>query len=506
MDQSTHRPDEISGYLDFLMLRRRVESNNSLLQHFGFREDPFRVNPDARYLFPSNTHLEALSSLENGFYNNRGFIAMIAPPGMGKTTLLYRFLEDTKDTARSTFIFDIDAECKPRDFVGYILRDFDIKPARSSSEMHKQLSEALIKETEAGRKCVIVIDEAQNLSDLVLERVRLLTNFENSQGKLLQIILSGQPQLTDKLKKASLVQLRQRVSTICHLNLLTPAETRDYIDYRLRQAGYEGEPLFTPEALDLIAEMGGGTPRTINNLCFNTLAMCNALQCKQADRDIVARVAESMDLDQPAGNAASVKLKSEDAVQGEIEPWANVNETLSYWWHAATGEVKVWVPALIGVLVLAGLIVTRLTGLGGGLPSRADIGNAPAQKAIVEPSGTPIATESEPVAAPKPAPKAKPDGIAQSTLQANAGNQSAPKLVGKSAPAQAFLTIDSNPAGADIEIDGAFVGNAPSIIAVGPGSHQVYVEMKGFSSWKKTLSVTGGKIHLNAELVPLPAQ
>ncbi len=237
MDQLTHRPDEMAGYLDFLMLRRRVESNSSLLQHFGFREDPFRVNPDARYLFPSNTHLQALSSLENGFYNNRGFIAMIAPPGMGKTTLLYRFLEDTKDTARSTFIFDIDAECKPRDFVGYILRDFDIKPARSSSEMHKQLSQALIKETEAGRKCVIVIDEAQNLSDAVLERVRLLTNFENSQGKLLQIILSGQPQLTDKLKKASLVQLRQRVSTICHLKLLTPAETKDYIDYRLRQAG-----------------------------------------------------------------------------------------------------------------------------------------------------------------------------------------------------------------------------------------------------------------------------
>jgi type II secretory pathway predicted ATPase ExeA len=506
MDQSAHRPDEISGYLDFLMLRRRVESNNSLLQHFGFREDPFRVNPDARYLFPSNTHLQALSSLENGFYNNRGFIAMIAPPGMGKTTLLYRFLEDTKDTARSTFIFDIDAECKPRDFVGYILRDFDIKPARSSSEMHKQLSEALIKETEAGRKCVIVIDEAQNLSDLVLERVRLLTNFENSQGKLLQIILSGQPQLTDKLKKASLVQLRQRVSTICHLKLLTPAETKDYIDYRLRQAGYEGEPLFTPEALDLIAAMGGGTPRTINNLCFNTLAMCNALQCKQADREMVARVAESMDLDQPADNAANVKLKPEAAVPGEIEPWINVNETLSYWWHAATGEVKVWVPALVGVLVLAGLIVTRLTGLGGAQSAREDIGNSPVQKSIVEPLSTPIAAESESVAAQKPAPKAKPDGIAQSTLQANAGNQSAPKLVGKSAPAQAFLTIDSNPAGADIEIDGRFVGNAPSTIAVGPGSHQVYVEMKGFTAWNKTLSVTGGKIHLDAELVPLPAQ
>src|SRR5664279_4992082 len=233
MDQSTHRPDEISGYLDFLMLRRRVESNNSLLQHFGFREDPFRVNPDARYLFPSNTHLQALASLENGFYNNRGFIAMIAPPGMGKTTLLYRFLEDTQETARSVFLFDIDAECEPRDFVGYILREFGITPAQSSSEMHRQLADALITETQAGRKCVVVIDEAQNLSDAVLERVRLLTNFETSQGKLLQIILSGQPQLTDKLMQASLVQLRQRVSAICRLEPLSPEETVAYIDYRL---------------------------------------------------------------------------------------------------------------------------------------------------------------------------------------------------------------------------------------------------------------------------------
>src|SRR5690348_6247409 len=109
MDQIGYRPDDMAGYLDFLMHRRRVESSSTLLQHFGFREDPFRVNPDARYLFPSETHLQALAALESGFYNNRGFIAMIAPPGMGKTSLLYRFLEDTKDTARSTFIFDIDA-------------------------------------------------------------------------------------------------------------------------------------------------------------------------------------------------------------------------------------------------------------------------------------------------------------------------------------------------------------------------------------------------------------
>ena len=150
MDTTFHSPDEMAGYLGFLMHRRRVESNATLLQHFGFKEDPFGVSPDPRYMYPSQTHQQALASLENGFYNNRGFIAMIAPPGMGKTTLLYRFLEDTEANARSVFLFDIDPDCKPRDFVGYILREFGVTPAQTSSEMHSQLGDALIKETKQG--------------------------------------------------------------------------------------------------------------------------------------------------------------------------------------------------------------------------------------------------------------------------------------------------------------------------------------------------------------------
>ena len=486
----------MAGYLDFLMRRRRVESGNTMLQHFGFREDPFRVNPDARYLFPSQTHLQALSSLENGFYNNRGFIAIIAPPGMGKTTLLYRFLEDTKDTARSTFIFDIDGECKPRDFVGYILRDFGISPANSSSEMHKQLSEALVKETEAGRKCVVVIDEAQNLSDAVLERVRLLTNFENSQGKLLQIILSGQPQLTDKLMHASLVQLRQRVSTICRLDLLTPQETRDYVDYRLRQAGYTDDPPFTDEALDLIAEMSGGIPRTINNLCYNTLSLCCAMQLRQADEEMVAKVAESMDLRRSSKRSRTTHAS---------EPWARVQERVLHWWQTAAGEVKVWVPATIGIAVVAMLLVMRLSGAG--KPQATNVNNdaVQSQPEATAPVPAQAAAKSEQPAVSKSAPKPvpKPEPVPPVSTPA-AATLPQPKPATRTAPGQALLTIESNPVGADIEIDGAFVGNAPSTIAVGPGSHQVIVEKKGFIHWSKTLSITGGKIHLNADLEPVP--
>ena len=209
---------------------------------------------------------------------------MIAPPGMGKTTLLFRFLEKFRESARTAFLFDIDSQCEPRELVGYILRDIGITPGQSSSEMHEQLTEALITENRAGRKFVIVIDEAQNLSDDALERVRLLTNFETSRAKLMQIVLSGQPQLADKLMQASLVQLRQRISTICRLEPLSTEETVAYIDIPVEAVGYVVEPLFAEDALKLIGEASRGIPRTVNNLCFNALSLCCALKSETGGR------------------------------------------------------------------------------------------------------------------------------------------------------------------------------------------------------------------------------
>ncbi len=267
-----------------------------LLEYFRFREDPFGVTPDPRCLYPSHTHREALASMEYGLHSSRGFTAMIAPPGMGKTTLLFRFLEGIRESARSVFLFDIDAECEPREFIRYILRDIGITPGNSSSEMHEQLTGALVSETRAGRKFVVVIDEAQNLSDAVLERVRLLTNFETSTGKLMQIVLSGQPQLSEKLMQPSLVQLRQRITTICRLEPLSAEDTVAYIDYRLKNAGYDGKPLFKEEALTLIAEASHGVPRTINNLCFNALSLCRALKSRQVDGSMVAEVIADLQL------------------------------------------------------------------------------------------------------------------------------------------------------------------------------------------------------------------
>ncbi len=271
-----------------------------LLQYFGLKEEPFGVSPDPRRLFLTQTHSEALEALQSGFSSNRGFTAMIAPPGMGKTTLLFRFLEQIRETARVVFLFDMDSTCEPRDFVAYILRDLGIVPAQGSAEMHDQLSEVLVEENLAGRKFVIVIDEAQNLSDAVLERVRLLTNFESSKGKLIQVVLSGQPQLSDKLLQSSLLQLRQRISTVCHIKSLSIEETIGYINYRVKMAGYLGQPLFTEGAMRLIAQASQGTPRTINNLCFNALTLCCKLKSKEVDIAMVAKVISALQLIPPS--------------------------------------------------------------------------------------------------------------------------------------------------------------------------------------------------------------
>jgi general secretion pathway protein A len=265
-------------------------SKSTLLGYYGFQEEPFGASRDARCLYPSSTHREALASLKYGFASNRGFTALIAQPGMGKTTLLFRFLEDIRESARTVFLFNINPQCEAKEIVSYILRDLGIVPGKDSAEMHEQLNNVVLAEARAGRKFVVVIDEAQNLSDASLEVVRMLTNFETSKSKLMQVVLAGQPELFDKLVKPSMAQLRQRISTFCRIEPLSPEQTRAYIDYHLKFAGYRGAPLFTGGALDRIVEGSHGIPRIINNLCFNTLSLCCALKRKQVDVDMVVEV------------------------------------------------------------------------------------------------------------------------------------------------------------------------------------------------------------------------
>ena len=211
------------------------------LEYYRIREQPFGETPDERYLYLSKTHSKVLASLLYGFKMGRGFMALIAEPGMGKSTLLHRILA-TWQGGPTVFLFQ--TQCNARELLRYVLMDLGVEnPARRSFDMNTQLNNILLREAHAGRSVALFIDEAQNLTPSVLETVRLLSNFETPSSKLLHIVLCGQPQLADKLAQPGLAQLSQRISSISRLDRLTPEETNGYIDHRLKVAWLFGSAL-----------------------------------------------------------------------------------------------------------------------------------------------------------------------------------------------------------------------------------------------------------------------
>src|SRR5215469_12401579 len=241
-----------------------------ILDFYGLREQPFGVTPDPAYLYPSHTHCAALDSLTDAILSDRGFVALIAEPGMGKTTLLHQVMEGMRDAARGVFLFQ--TQCDSREFFQYLMSELGVDFTRMSLvAMHNKLNEILFAEMLAGRRFVLIVDEAQNLDDSVLETVRLLSNFETTHAKLMQIVLAGQPQLGEKLQQKHLAQLLQRLTVLQYLEPFSPEETAGYVNHRLKAAGYPGESLFDASALELIAEQSQGNPREINKICFRSL-------------------------------------------------------------------------------------------------------------------------------------------------------------------------------------------------------------------------------------------
>jgi general secretion pathway protein A len=266
------------------------------LDYYKLKEQPFGVTPDPRYLYLSPTHREALASLYYGVEADRGFMALIAQPGMGKTTLLLQLMERLRQSACVAFLFQ--TQCGSQEFLRYLLAEMGIETCgHDVVQMHKQLNDALVRLKHAGRRFVLVIDEAQNLDDSVLETVRLLSDFETPTSKLMQIILSGQPQLATKLAGASLLQFRQRIAILSRLEPFGPEETDQYINHRLHVAGYDGGSLFTSEARAMIAARSGGIPRNINNLCFNALTLACALGRRKVDGEAVLEAANDLDFE-----------------------------------------------------------------------------------------------------------------------------------------------------------------------------------------------------------------
>ena len=287
------------------------------LEFYGLKEQPFGVTPDPRFICPSQTHSKAFNSLCHGLEAGCGFLALIAKPGMGKTTLVFQLLKQLERTSRTAFLFQ--TECDSRELFQYILHDLDIDAqGMSLVAMHNKLNEVLFDTMFSGKRFVLVVDEAQNLDDSVLETVRMLSNFETPKTKLMQIVLTGQTQLADKLSSPSLAQLRQRISMLCRLEPLAREEIIRYIEHRLQVAGHVGAPLFTGEALEKIAAHSEGIPRNINNLCFNSLLLGYAAGSKQVESATVAQVLDDLEMNPPESKRAAAQREPQPLPQPPV--------------------------------------------------------------------------------------------------------------------------------------------------------------------------------------------
>jgi general secretion pathway protein A len=322
-----------------------------VLEYYNLQEHPFGVTPDSRYLFLSHTHREALASLLYGIDAGCGFLALIAKSGLGKTALLFRALDQLREKALTVFLFETVST--PMDLLRSLLTGLGVHDTHGNLlQLQLKLKGVLAEQARLGKRVVVVIDEAQNLDDSVLELIRMLSNFETPQHKLLQIILSGRPTLAEKIASPELEQLRQRVSIFARLQPFTREDTELYIDHRVRVAGYNFEtPLFTQDALALIAEYSDGIPRNINNLCFNSLSLGCALRQKPIGRDVVREVVADLDLEQ-WGKRSPLPARAMQSDSQEVPAFLAAASAPS----SFAGRTVKLALALVAVLILGGAL------------------------------------------------------------------------------------------------------------------------------------------------------
>lgn len=287
---------------------------------FELKENPFNVNPDPRYLFLTKPIEEALSGLMYGIQKRKGFITLTGEVGTGKTTLVNRLL-DWLHLRRTKTAFLFNSRMNTSQLFDFVLAEFEIPcEVRSKSQQLIKLNHWLLDRYRSGETAVLIIDEAQNLTLPVLEEIRLLTNLETSTDKLLQIVLSGQPELEEKLKLPQLRQLRQRIMLRCKTNPLSREEIGRYIVERLRIAGAaDPHSYFAETAVDAIHLFSMGIPRVINLLCEHSLINAYVEQQRPIQPGIVEDVAREFQLDEvePVAPANSASRPDADVYNSE---------------------------------------------------------------------------------------------------------------------------------------------------------------------------------------------
>src|SRR6478735_3000339 len=270
-------------------------------EFYGLRANPFNVNPDPRYLFLTRHTEEALACLTYGIQSRKGFVLLTGEVGTGKTTLINKLLEWLRlQQVATAFIFN--SRLNVPQFLDYMMADFGIPcDTRAKSQILQRLYNWLLDRYRAGETAVLIVDEAQNLTDEVLEEIRMLTNLETFTEKLLQIVLVGQTELEQKLKQPHLRQLRQRITLRAKTHALAVEETKAYIQQRLRIAGSNGQQIFSADAFTAIHRYSNGIPRVVNLICEHCLVSAFVDQKKTVESSIVDAVARDFDLgDGPA--------------------------------------------------------------------------------------------------------------------------------------------------------------------------------------------------------------
>ena len=264
-------------------------------EYYGFLRAPFEMTPDPSFLYLGEAHREGLATLVYGVNSGKGFVMLTGEVGTGKTTLLHALLGQLDAQTRSAFIFN--PRLNPLDFFRLLFEELEIEArGRTKAEYLLTLNEFLIDRLGKNEKTLLIVDEAQNLSAEMLEEIRLLSNLETPRSKLIQIMLVGQPELKEMLRRPELRQLRQRIALAHHLRPFDEGEMSDYVEDRLRKAGYTGRRLFKRSAIKELYRVSAGTPRLINNICDSALLLGFAKEKSVIDGAMIQEVARDLDL------------------------------------------------------------------------------------------------------------------------------------------------------------------------------------------------------------------
>ena len=260
---------------------------------FQLQEPPFRLTPDPQFLFASKQHARAKAYMESTIWLADGFVVITGDIGSGKTTLIESFLNELTDDVVLAHVNQ--TQLSPVEFLQALLVEFGFKPFRMRKiELLTMLRDFMVEQYAGGKKVLLVVDEAQNLSRKVLEEVRMLSGIEAQKEKLLRIILAGQPELATKLDSPRLEQLTQRVRLRFHLSALSKRETREYIQHRLEVAGAQGRTIFEDDAFDIVFRFSGGVPRLINIICDTAMLCAFAEERNTVDERLVKAAAEEL--------------------------------------------------------------------------------------------------------------------------------------------------------------------------------------------------------------------